>query len=96
MTVTMPSDQESWAPGGETLSGNIRIALLAWPSPIYGDLRGLPPTLIQVSGDELLQDDAMRMRDALRSADVTVRCEIGEGLWHGFHLNAMQLAFAQG
>jgi acetyl esterase/lipase len=63
-------------------------------SPIYGDLRGLPPTLIQVGGDELLRDDATRMHNALRNADVTVRCEVSEGLWHGFHLQAGMLKAA--
>jgi acetyl esterase/lipase len=74
------------------LAGSDPRAPLA--SPIYGDLRGLPPTLIQVGADELLRGDAMRMRDALLSADVTVRCEIGEGVWHGFQLHAGMLKAA--
>jgi monoterpene epsilon-lactone hydrolase len=63
-------------------------------SPIYGDLRELPPTLMQVGADELLLGDAPRKRDALLSADVTVRFEIGKGLWHGFHLHAGMLKAA--
>lgn len=36
----------------------------------------------------------MRLRDALLSADVTVRCEVGKGLWHGFYLEAGMLKAA--
>ena len=57
-------------------------------SPIYGDLHGLPPTLIQAGADELLHSDAVRVHDALTNAGVAVRCEIVSGLWHGFHLHA--------
>ena len=45
-------------------------------SPIYGDLHGLPPTLIQAGADELLHSDAVRVHDALTNAGVAVRCEI--------------------
>jgi acetyl esterase/lipase len=49
---------------------------------------------MQVGADELLLGDAPRMRDALLRADVTVRFEIGKGLWHGFHLHAGMLKTA--
>jgi epsilon-lactone hydrolase len=32
-----------------------------YASPLYGDLIGLPPTLILVGGDDVLRDDAVRM-----------------------------------
>ena len=57
-------------------------------SPIHGDLTGLPPTLIQVGGDEMLLSDAERLRDALQGAGVTVRCEIEPARWHAFQLHA--------
>lgn len=57
-------------------------------SPLYGDLRGLPPTLIQAGGDEILVADATRMHDALCEAGVTSRCEIVARRWHGFQLHA--------
>jgi acetyl esterase/lipase len=41
-------------------------------SPLFADLRGLPPVLIQVSTIELLLDDARRMAAALRRAGVAV------------------------
>lgn len=57
-------------------------------SPIGADLRGLPPTLIQAGGDELLLRDATRLRDALADAGVSVRCDIAPGRWHAFQLHA--------
>jgi epsilon-lactone hydrolase len=63
-------------------------------SPIYGDLHGLPPTLIQVGADELLHSDAVRVHDALANAGVAVRCEMLAALWHGFHLHAAMLPAA--
>ena len=67
---------------------------LSLASPIYGDLRGLPPTLIQAGSDELLCDDAVRLHDALGNAGVTVRCEIVPDRWHVFQLHAGVLAAA--
>lgn len=64
-------------------------------SPIFADLRGLPPTLIQAGGDELLRSDAMRVNEALVSAGVTTQCEIVPGLWHTFQLHAGLLPAAK-
>jgi acetyl esterase/lipase len=57
-------------------------------SPVFADLRGLPPTFIQSGADELLCGDALRIRDALVAAGVTVSCEIVPGRWHTFQLCA--------
>jgi acetyl esterase/lipase len=57
-------------------------------SPVFADLRGLPPTFIQTGADELLCSDALRIRDALAAAGVTARCEIVPGQWHTFQLCA--------
>lgn len=57
-------------------------------SPVFADLHGLPPTLIQAGADELLRSDAMRVGDALVAAGVTTRCEIVPGQWHTFQLHA--------
>ena len=62
-------------------------------SPINGDLRGLPPTLVQVAADELLCSDAVRLHSALLDAGVTAQCEKLSG-WHGFHLYAGMLPAA--
>ncbi|MGI4744881.1 MAG: alpha/beta hydrolase [Janthinobacterium lividum] len=41
-------------------------------SPLYGDLRGLPPLLIHVGIYEVLLDDSTRFADRARSAGVSV------------------------
>jgi acetyl esterase/lipase len=66
----------------------------ALASPIHGDLRGLPPTLIQVGADELLRSDGVRLHHALESAGVAVRCEDVPRRWHVFQLHAGMLPSA--
>lgn len=39
-------------------------------SPLFGELKGLPPSLIQVSRQELLLDDASRLAERLEAAGV--------------------------
>jgi acetyl esterase/lipase len=57
-------------------------------SPIFADLRDLPPTFIQAGADELLRGDAVRVGDALVAAGVNAQCEIVPGQWHTFQLHA--------
>ena len=63
-------------------------------SPLFGDLRGLPPVLIQVGRDEVLLDDSMRLQLRLQQAGGAVRLQVFEGLWHDFHLHVGTLAEA--
>ena len=56
-------------------------------SPLRGDLRGLPPTLIQAGTDELLHDQALALETALQAAGVHTRCEITQHRWHVFQLH---------
>ena len=74
------------------LAGQDAMTPLA--SPIYGELRGLPPTLIQSGSDELLYGDAVRVHDALVNAGVAVRCEIMPSRWHVIQLHAGMLPSA--
>jgi monoterpene epsilon-lactone hydrolase len=55
-------------------------------SPLYSDLRGFPPTLIQVGSSETLLDDAMRFAAAAGAADVAVTLEIWPHMIHAWHL----------
>jgi monoterpene epsilon-lactone hydrolase len=51
-------------------------------SPLFADLRGLAPTLIQVSGHEILFDDSTRFAAAAQSAGVAVGLQVWDGVWH--------------
>lgn len=53
-------------------------------SPLFADLRGLPPTLIQAGTDELLHGQALQLEAALLAAGVETRCEITARRWHVF------------
>jgi epsilon-lactone hydrolase len=63
-------------------------------SPILMALDGLPKTLLQSSGDDLLRDQAERwiVRAAQAGADVEV--QVFEDLWHVFQLHAGVMAKA--
>jgi phosphinothricin tripeptide acetyl hydrolase len=51
-------------------------------SPLYADLTGLPPLLIQVSNDELLLDDALVLAESARAAGVDVTLERWDDMIH--------------
>jgi acetyl esterase/lipase len=53
-------------------------------SPLYADLRGLPPTLIQVGSAETLLDDSTRFAAAAGAADVSVTLEIWPHMIHAW------------
>ncbi|MBV8764363.1 MAG: alpha/beta hydrolase fold domain-containing protein [Hyphomicrobiales bacterium] len=61
-------------------------------SPIYAELRGLPPLLIQVGSAETLLDDAVRVAAAAGAADVEATLEIWPHMIHAWHLFHPQLA----
>jgi epsilon-lactone hydrolase len=60
-------------------------------APLYADLSGLPPLLIQVGTAETLLDDASRLAERARKAGVTVSYEPWEGMIHVWHLFAPML-----
>ena len=55
-------------------------------SPLFADLRGLPPLLIQVGSVEMLLSDATRFADRARAAGVDVTLEVME---HGQHVQQL-------
>ena len=57
-------------------------------SPIYADLKGLPPMLIQVGSAEILLSDAMRIAENAKNAGVDVILDIWEDMVHMFHMFA--------
>ncbi|MBN1437895.1 MAG: alpha/beta hydrolase [Anaerolineales bacterium] len=57
-------------------------------SPLYGDLRGLPPILLHVGGDEILLDDSVRLAERVRAAGGSAELAVWEGMWHVFQAAA--------
>jgi monoterpene epsilon-lactone hydrolase len=55
-------------------------------SPLYADLRGFPPILIQVGSAETLLDDATRFAAAAGAANVQVTLQIWPHMIHAWHL----------
>jgi len=55
-------------------------------SPIYGDLRGLPPLFLQVGTAEMLLDNSTRFAEKARNAGIKVELDIIEG---GIHTMAL-------
>jgi acetyl esterase/lipase len=53
-------------------------------SPIFGDLSGLPPLLIQVGSHEILLSDAIRLAARAATADVAVTLDVTPGVPHVF------------
>lgn len=60
-------------------------------APLYADLRGLPPTLIQAGGAETLLDDSTRLADAARAAGVAVELDVWDDMIHVWQLFAPML-----
>jgi epsilon-lactone hydrolase len=57
---------------------------LALISPIFADLTGLPPLIIQAGTHEVLLDDAVRLARQAATADVAVTLDITPGVPHVF------------
>lgn len=60
-------------------------------SPLFADLRTLPPTLVQVGTEEILLDDSIRFADRAYAAGVDVELQRFEGFWHDFQFFAKVL-----
>ena len=55
-------------------------------SPLYADLAGLPPRVIQVGARETVRDDCLMLADNARAAGVDVTLEVWDGMIHVFQL----------
>lgn len=56
-------------------------------SPLFADLRGLPPLLVQAGGDEILLDDATGLAERARAAGVDVTLEVWPRMQHVWHFS---------
>ncbi|MHA2009457.1 MAG: alpha/beta hydrolase [Promethearchaeota archaeon] len=57
-------------------------------SPVYADLKGLPPMIIQVGSSEILLSDSIRIAEKAKTAGVDVILDIWEDMIHMFQLFA--------
>jgi acetyl esterase/lipase len=64
-------------------------------SPLYADLRGLPPVLVQVGTAETLLDDATRLAARIGAADGHVTLSTWPDMIHVWHLFHTRLAPAR-
>jgi epsilon-lactone hydrolase len=55
-------------------------------SPLYGDMTGLPPLLIQVGAPEILLDDSTRLAARAEAAGVPVDLTVWDNLPHVWHV----------
>ena len=59
-------------------------AALGLISPVFADLSGLPPLIVQVGSHEVLLDDAVRLAQQAAAADVEVTLEVTPRVPHVF------------
>ncbi len=59
-----------------------------YASPLYANLKGLPPTYIQVGDEEVLLDDSVRFADLAKKAGVDITLEIFPEMQHVFQIAA--------
>lgn len=64
-------------------------------APIYADLKGLPPLLIQVGDAETLLDDSNRLNDRAKAAGVQTKLEVWPEMIHVWQLFASFLPEGQ-
>jgi epsilon-lactone hydrolase len=64
-------------------------------SPLFADLHGIAPLLIQSGSNEVLLDDATRLAAAAAAADVTVQLEVTPKVGHVFQASAPELHEAE-
>lgn len=64
-------------------------------SPLFGQLEGLPPTLIHVGEDEVLLDDAVRYAERAQEAGSKVDLHVWAGMIHVFTSSIASLVAAR-
>jgi len=56
-------------------------------SPYYGDLSGMPSTLIQVATYDVFQSDAEGLAAELKEAGVDTDISVWQKMWHNFQMS---------
>ena len=62
-------------------------------SPLLGDLKGFPPTRIQVGDNEMLLSDSTLLYKKLIRANVSAEIDIYKGMWHVFQMSPFKTAW---
>lgn len=88
-------EQQDPVLGVESLKNSARMyigteqAVDPYISPVYGDLSGLPPVLVQVGAREILLSDSKRIKDKINDAGGKVKLSVWEDMWHVFQAYGM-------
>ena len=69
--------------------------LTPYASPLYGDLSGLPPLLIQVGSAETMRDDSVAFARKVERAGGKAMLEVWPDMFHGWHGSAHVLNDAE-
>ena len=64
-------------------------------SPLFGDLTGLPPSLLFVGGDEVMLDDARLLHEKLLQCGCRSRLHIAPERWHAYVLYCLEENMAE-
>ena len=62
-------------------------------SPLFGDFTGFPPVYIQVGDNEILLSDSVELHKKLVEANVSVRLDCFDGMWHVFQMSPFKTAY---
>ncbi len=90
--LILPSMCAEWAP---RYAGSVDPRLPGI-SPVYGDMRGLPPIVMQTAGDDPISVDADKIETACAAAGAgTVDHRRFDNMWHDFHLQVSLLPEAR-
>lgn len=57
-------------------------------SPLFADLRQIPPFLLQVGSDEVLLSECKQFVKNAKRDKVNAVLKVGKGMWHNWHLSA--------
>lgn len=82
--VLSPAMLQGWAAGyaGDTPLDDPGV------SPLFGDLQGLPPVIIEAGGRDTLLDDAIRLAERCTAAGVTTELRVDDEMIHAWQLFA--------
>ena len=59
-------------------------------SPLFGDLSGMPPSLLFAGGDEILLSDAQRLHEKLRQQGCNSQLFVRRSRWHAYVLYSLR------